>query len=106
VANDIVLREVDRVRVKGRLQTIRIYEPLAEASAAISAGHRKAIQSYEKGLHAYRQQKWDEAAAEFRETLNTLPDDGPARVMSSRCRGFRENPPPKDWDGVFQQLTK
>ncbi len=106
VADDIVLREVDRVRVKGRLQTIRIYEPLAEASAAISASHRKAIQSYEKGLRAYRQQKWDEAAAEFRETLNTFPDDGPARVMSSRCSGFRENPPPKDWDGVFQQLTK
>jgi adenylate cyclase len=53
-------------------------------------------------LTPYRKQRWDEALELFRKCLRIRPEDGASKVMEWRCRKFRDNPPPEDWDGTFE----
>jgi adenylate cyclase len=100
------LREVDIVRVKGRTQPVRIYEPLAGAGSPLSPKQDEALDLYSAGLDAYRKQLWDTAIGLFTQSLALSPGDGPSRVMADRARVCRDTPPPEDWDGVFVQLEK
>jgi adenylate cyclase len=106
VGSDFVLRELDKVQVKGRRQALAIYELVATAGAALPAEQKQMLQLYATALEAYRQRRWDEAEGLFGQCLALWPTDGPSKVMQDRCRELREAPPPPDWDGTFEHLTK
>jgi adenylate cyclase len=106
VEGSFLLRDVDLVKVKGREQTVRIYELLADSTASIAKKMEQALSCYAAGLEAYRQQYWKEALDLFKESLVLWPEDGPSRVMAERCRIYQETPPPEDWDGVFEHVSK
>jgi adenylate cyclase len=101
-----LLREVDMVRVKGRTQAVRIYEPLGAAGVPLPSAQDEALHLYAAGLEAYRKQGWEDALGLFTQSLALRPEDGPSRVMAERCQVYRAAPPPEDWDGVFEQLVK
>jgi hypothetical protein len=42
----------------------------------------------------------------FQEALNKDPLDGPSLAYIERCKGYVQNPPPENWDGVFVLTTK
>lgn len=106
VANDVVTRELDLIRVKGKLKPVKVFEVMARKSTGLSSTVRKVVDNYNQGLGAYRQQRWDEAIVYFKSALNAKPDDGPAGVYLERCEEYKKNPPPEDWDGVFVMTTK
>jgi adenylate cyclase len=95
------LRELDRVRVKGRAQGLSVYELLGTADVVLSPEKEELLAFYQLGLAAYRERRWDEAADFFRRCLLRFPDDGPSQVMEQRCRSYLETPPPADWYGTF-----
>jgi len=101
-----VLREVDWVRVKGSEQTLSVYELVAKGGDKFSEGQENAFDYYAAGLEAYRRHHWEVTLRQFETALELLPEDGPSRIMAERCRAFLSRPPEKDWDGVFQQMTK
>jgi len=103
VIGDIVLREVDRVRVKGKLKPVRIFEVLAPSEHATSEQRALAARSA-VALEAWREQRW----ADAREILTPLAEagDGWAAVFLERVAAFEVSPPPPDWDGVFVMTTK
>ena len=98
-SSGIKAREIDIVRVKGKARAVRIYEPSEGLLPEV-------IRTYEEGLKLYRERKWDEAASAFAEVLSLSPGDGPASVMRERCLTFLRNPPPQDWDGVWELVQK
>ena len=102
-AGDILAREIDTVRVKGKAQAVRIYEPLGMDSPPKAV--RKA-RAYEEGLRLYRERRWEEAVWPFEEVLRMDPGDGPASVLRKRCITFLDSPPPEDWDGVWELTQK
>ena len=106
VEGAFVMREVDMVRVKGRVQAVRTYELVASAGAALPPTHEEALRLYAAALEAYRKQAWEDALGLFTQALAVRPEDGPSRTMASRCQLYRDTPPPEDWDGVFDQLVK
>ena len=57
-------------------------------------------------LEAYRQQRWAEALGLFEDALARWRGDGPSRIMAGRCQVYQKTPPPEEWDGVFEALTK
>jgi adenylate cyclase len=104
--NEFLLRELDLVRVKGRQQALRIYELLGTADMPLPADRRQLLDSYAAGLSTYRERRWEEARQTFEQCLALRPQDGPSRLMRGRCDAFRESPPPEDWGGMFEHLTK
>jgi adenylate cyclase len=106
VEDAFLLREVDMVRVLGRVQPVRVYELVAKLGMLGSLEQEKALKSYAAGLEAYRQKLWDDARAQFEQAFTIWPDEGPSRTMAERCAIHRLTPPPDDWDGVFEQAFK
>jgi adenylate cyclase len=79
---------------------------LANSSAALAKEREQALSCYAAGFEAYLQQQWQEALGFFKEALGLWPEDGPSRVMAQRCHIYQETPPPEDWDGVFEHVSK
>ena len=101
----VEVRELDLLRVKGKLEPIRVYELLARAGD-LSSEKAGVVEIYLKGLKCYRDMDFQQALAFFQQALTLDPEDNPSRAYIERCRTFLENPPPNDWDRVFTMTTK
>ena len=98
LVSPFVLREIDIVQVRGRREPVRVYELRSEGTAG---GEEAAfIQSFEKGLTAFRARAWDEARGHFRACLKARPEDGPAAVMLARCDAQEKAAPAAPRDEV------
>jgi len=97
---EIPVREIDLVRVVGKGQAIRVFQPL-EAGADLEM-----VRLFEQGLAPYRSREFAQALQHFEEVLQRDPGDEPARVYRDRCRLLLHEPPPPDWDGVFEPKAK
>ena len=98
-------REIDSLRVAGRLAPVKVFELIGTADA-ISDTTRQAVQAYESGLAYYRAQDWNAAEAAFRDCLSSAPGDKPSQVMLARIDAFRQTPPETGWDGVWVAGSK
>lgn len=98
-------RQMDRVRVVGIQQPVRLYELIDERSA-VDARTLEAVEIFHQGQKLFETRQWDQAAERFKEVQKILPEDGPAEVFLKRCREFKKKPPPDTWDGVFSLTTK
>jgi adenylate cyclase len=105
VQNDMLCRELDLIRVKGKTQPIRIYELVDHRLRAVGAKEMK-VNAFREGLIYYRTQRWDDAIKSFKNCLELDPNDGPAKIFTERCIQLKKDPPPPNWDGVFTMKTK
>ena len=104
VKNQFVVREMDKIRVKGKQHPVTIYElmgPLSELHQ-----HEALLTTYNTALECYRTHDWREAAGKFGQLLFSYPQDGPTQVLLQRCVEFIDDPPEKDWDGVYVMKSK
>jgi adenylate cyclase len=103
--NDVEVRQLDLLRVKGKNLPIRVYE-LAARKDGLSGAQKKGFALYGEGLAFYLERKFEKALDKFKKTLAHLPDDGPSQVYIKRSEDYIKAPPPKNWDGVFVMTTK
>jgi len=106
VEHAIITRELDLLRVKGKTTGVLVHEVIARRGDGLPEERRKALELYEKGLAAYKERRWDDGIALFGDALSVDPDDSPSRVYVERCKEFKLDPPPEDWDGIFTMRTK
>ncbi|MCX7635360.1 MAG: GAF domain-containing protein, partial [Syntrophales bacterium] len=95
------IREVDRVVVKGKTETVGVYEVLDHYDEDTFPNIMEALNYSQEGLRLYRRQEWDRAIAAFNESIKRAPVDQLCRMYIERCRYFKEHPPGSDWDGVW-----
>ncbi len=101
---DFAFRELDRVRVKGKLEPVAIFEPLGPREGLAEA-QQLATARFAEVLAHYRARAWD--AAETILTELAARDRQPLFALYlERIRHFRTDPPPPGWDGVFTFETK
>jgi adenylate cyclase len=101
---DFAFRELDLVRVKGKREPVAIYEPVGLISE-LSETERDQIALFATAVAAYRSRQWDAARARLH-NLNERTEQLLYNVYLDRIEQFRREPPPADWDGVFDYLTK
>ena len=89
-------RELDAIRVKGRRQPVRIYEPLARADEATPDLAARAA-TYAEGLACWRKREFKAAAQVFDRIAE---DDAPAALFAKRAQAFAAHPPGPDWEPV------
>ena len=105
LSDAVILRELDEVRVKGKREPVKIYEVMGIRDE-IPARLKSARLTFMQGIRFYKERAWDLARQEFQQVLEELTDDTPSRVYIERCRVYTQNPPPENWDGVFEMTTK
>jgi adenylate cyclase len=101
----VIYRELDRVRVKGKLEPISIYEPIGQ-KGEVPNQTLDEIDRFHRVLDRFRQQKWDEAEALLSALIDADPKRKVYRVYMDRIATLRNNPPGANWDGVFTFTTK
>ncbi|GHV03717.1 adenylate/guanylate cyclase domain-containing protein [Campylobacterota bacterium] len=102
LTGEYVIRELDRVRVKGKTEPVAIYEVLGVG--APSGEQAKSIENYEKALSLYRSSDFKQALEGFR-VLNQESSCYLYKLYIDRCEHLIENPP-EAFDGVFTFTTK
>jgi adenylate cyclase len=104
VTDQFVARELDRIRVKGKKQPVKIYELLAPVSESVQ--YAEFVSAFDAAMSLYREQRWREAAGHFAELLARYPEDGPTQIFLQRATEFLEEAPAVGWDGVYVMKTK
>ena len=105
VRDQVEVRELDLLRVKGKNQPIRVYELMA-ANGGLDTQRAQIRDIFTQGLELFRQQDFQAAIQSFESALALDSNDGPSRVYLQRCRDYINDPPPADWDGVYTLKTK
>lgn len=93
-----LLRELDRVRLRGQAAPIAVFELVAVNPA--SPNDRQRVVRYEAGLAAFRNREFVRAERLLASIVEDLGEDPPARLLAERCRRLRAAPPPEGWDGT------
>jgi len=99
LVKDVVFRQVDRVRVKGKEDAVTIYEPIGLESE-IGEEKREEIALWHASLRAYRAREWDAAAADLARLRRTAASCQLYAVAAANVEEKRRQSLPADWDGV------
>jgi adenylate cyclase len=100
-----VLREVDRVRVKGKDEPVTIYEPLG-LEGQVDRARLDEIEIWNQALKLYRRQDWDMAELQLLNLRKHAPECGLYEAFLERIAHFRAAPPGPGWDGTWAFETK
>jgi adenylate cyclase len=105
----IVFRTIDRVRVKGKRETVLLFQPLG-MSTALSPIAQDRWNTHERAMHYYWERDWQRAAKLFARLLILAPDDALAGMYLQRIATLMQQTPPTDpptdWDGVYEHRWK
>jgi adenylate cyclase len=102
--DQFIFREIDFIRVKGKLQPATIYEILGPR--AKENGGEELVALFSLAREAYKHRDWRTARAAWDAILERWPEDGPSRVFRARCEEYIAEEPPVEWDGVYAMKHK
>ena len=100
-----LLRELDWIRVKGKDEPIAIFEVVDAYEYGKARTINENLEKFQEALGYYRKQEWEKGSDIFLQLVYDVQDPVSALFLE-RCRYFLENPPSKDWDGVWVMTTK
>ncbi|HUX19895.1 MAG TPA: CHASE2 domain-containing protein [Spirochaetia bacterium] len=98
--DEFIFRMLDRVRVVGIREPVRLYEVLGERGEG-SGSSEELVERFHSALVLFEAKQWKEAKAAFAEVLKLDKDDGPSLTFNKRCDDYIKTAPPPNWDGVF-----
>ena len=90
---DVLFREVDRIKVKGREGAITVYEPLGLAAEA-GPEVRAELELWDEMLAALRAARWSDAERHLDELERRHPQRPLQRLYAERLAALRAAPPP------------
>jgi two-component system sensor histidine kinase ChiS len=101
-------RWLGQVRVKGRDESVSVFEVYDAEPATIVELKNKTKTAFETSLLLYSQKKFIQANRIFQEILQINPQDRAAKMYIERCEYYQEHGVPEDWKGIedFNSLKK
>jgi adenylate cyclase len=105
-----VFRELDLIRVQGKLQPAAIYELIGRSADLGTDGPAQdwhlRVALFAQARALYNRRQWNEAQRTFENIIAKWPEDGPSRTYWKRCQEYLFDEPPSGWDGVFTMTHK
>ena len=110
---EFIFRKIDKIQVVGKSEPVQTYE-IITLNVDPDPNILQLRDIFSKGIECYENKNWDEAIQHFKQSLELekyrfsdliKTKTNPSEVYIERCEEFKNNPPPKDWDGVYV-LTK
>jgi len=100
-------RPLSKVRVAGKVIPVRVYEPLYELGREKDCPYDlEWVRLYSEAYSRFEERRWEVAARLFEACLQGNPADQPTNMLLELCRELVNNPPPPEWDGVFEFESK
>ncbi len=104
----LIFRELDLIRVKGKLKPVTLYELVATRGTpeGDAPDLEVRLDLFAQGRSCYRERRWQDARIIFEKLLHRWPDDGPAQMYLIRCKEYLVAAPEENWDGVYVMTHK
>ncbi|NEP87665.1 MAG: GAF domain-containing protein [Okeania sp. SIO2C2] len=102
----IRVRELDKVKVKGKQKSVSIYELIGAISDNIDQETEQFLELYSRARKAYMERNFALAVSYFKRAKKMRPDDEAVGTHIQRSVKHITNPPPYDWDGSYTMITK
>ena len=102
---DMVFRELDKVRVKGKDEPVTMFEPLGMVGE-VPAEVLDQLTLWKHALRLYRAQDWEQAELQLFNLSRLAPEARLYQLYLERVALLRKSPPGTDWDGVTTFETK
>jgi len=100
------VRQLDKIRVKGKHQAVNIYELIGDRETPLDADTQEFLFHYHTGRVAYLSRDFEKAIACFSAAKYIRPKDQAVDMHLERAHNYRKNPPPDSWDGVWTIIAK
>lgn len=101
----LIAREIDLVKVKGKDQPVRTFEPLG-FDGDIDPATLDLLARYHAALALYRTTRFSEAKAIFQALAEAEPGRMLYKIYLDRIDHYLAEPPPPDWDGSYTAKEK
>ncbi|KAH6596560.1 hypothetical protein BASA50_005045 [Batrachochytrium salamandrivorans] len=95
-----LVRELEPVIVTGRKTSVRMYELLGRKGDTLPESIRNTMDLYALAYSHYKQRQFLEAADIFQQAIDSY-EDGPSKILLTRCEQYMDKPPPPDWTTVY-----
>ena len=105
---NMLYRELDLVRVKGKDKPVAIFEPIG-VKGAITKTALDELEAHQEMLKHYRNGDWGLAEAKLEVLDKMATDDGKSVLLTlykQRIAHFKKMPPATNWDGVYNHDSK
>lgn len=102
----IWVRELDKIRVKGKHEAVKIYELIGDRCTPIASETEQFLEQYNAGRLAYLARDFHKAIDLFLTAQELVNNDQAVAVHLERAKKYLQEPPPDSWDGVHAMTTK
>jgi adenylate cyclase len=101
--------EIDRIQVKGKTQPETVFTILGHAELGRDPNFQELQELTTKMLRYYREQNWTQALDIIETCRKAAEGFGVGalyHMYAERIEAFRRDPPPPDWNGVYEAESK
>src|SRR6185503_1732510 len=99
LVKDVVYRELDLIKVKGKDTAVRVFEPIGLESE-IDKKTQDELKLWHQTLRAFRAQQWDQVEVNLINLQRMNPASELYKLYGDDVAKFRREPPPAGWEGV------
>ncbi len=100
VRDEVYLRSVARVQVKGKTKPVDVFTFVAARGEETDTEFLKWLETYEEALEKFRGRDFTDAKILFSRFLEFYPDDLLAKMYLQRALEYEQAPPDEAWDAV------
>jgi len=100
VRDEVYLRSVARVQVKGKIKPVDVFTFVGSHDEKLDSEFLKWLETYEEGLEKFRVRDFTEAKILFSRFLEFYPDDRLAKMYLERALEYEQAPPDEAWEAV------
>ena len=100
VREEVYLRSVARVQVKGKTKPVDVFTFIGSRNEDVDPELLKWLESYEEGFEKFRARDFTQAKILFSRFLEFYPEDLLAKMYLSRTLEYEHTPPHQAWDAV------
>jgi adenylate cyclase len=100
VREEVHLRSVARVQVKGKIKSVDVFTFVGARDEKVDPEFLKWLETYEEGLEKFRARDFTESKILFSRFLEFYPDDALAKMYLERTLEYEQAPPDEAWDAV------
>jgi adenylate cyclase len=100
VRDEVYLRSVARVQVKGKTKPVDVFTFVADRDEETDPEFLKWLETYEEALEKFRARDFTDAKILFSRFLEFYPDDFLAKLYLDRALEYEQQPPDAAWNAV------